>query len=530
MIANISKNAATVKGIFNYNQQKVIEGTATLLNIENVLKPAYGGNSSWEKIAKATILSQALQSKRKNKFLHVSLNFPIEDSLKINNDILIDIAKDYMKEMGYPEEHPFAIYRHNDTQHPHIHIVSTRIDKNGNFINDSNEWKRSQEITRELEKKYNLTQVSSEKKELISYEFKMPKESAPLRERLNYHIQFALKQQRVTSLKQLQEYLNENNIDIAKLSGINASYINYSGLIFHDINDDFKQNQRGIKASSLYFQPTEKNLEKQFKINTNILSKEKQFIKNTIDYLLKRYNYINIEDYKKMLSEKGIVVYSKFDSKNNLVGLSYSNEKGRKFTAEQIGKNYTAKNMSNKIGQSETKLNPIIITQNNIKLFLPKIDKLARNNTQKLKLYMAIGMRVAIENNSIYVSDYKNNSNEGYIKLNINNTADINKDELKNYAILHQITYKEKDIPFFNENRKSIMKGINIMEEQNIKIDLPEEDTSISQYDIIEEYGEKDTTYNFSSSHINTGTSAKVEDIDKENNEDKKKRRKRVKR
>lgn len=529
MIANISKNAATVKGIFNYNQQKVIGGTAMLLSVENVLKPITNDNSSWEKIAQATILNQALQSKRKNKFLHVSLNFPIEDSPKINNEILIEIAKDYMKEMGYPEEHPFAIYRHNDTQHPHIHIVSTRIDREGKFIDDSKEWKRSQEITRKLEEKYNLTQVSSQKKQLISYELKEPKESASLREKLNYHIQFALKQQRVTSLKQLQEYLNENHIDFAKISGINASDINYSGLIFHDINNDFKQNQRGIKASSLYFQPTEKNLEKQFKINANILSKEKEFIKDTIDKLLKKYDSINIEDYKNMLAEKNIFVYTKFDSKQNLVGLSYSNEKGHKFTAEQIGKSYTAKNMNKSIGLFETKLNPTIVTQNSIKIFLPKINKLAKNDTQKIKLYMAIGMKVSINDNNIYVSDYKNKSNEGYIKLQIDDVKNINQEELRNYVILNKITYKDKDIPFFNENRKNVMKGINITETKNIVIETPKEDIATAN-NPIENYFERDTTYDFSGSHISTGTSAKVEDIDKEDDEDKKKRKKKIKR
>ena len=60
MIANITKGA-TLLPIFNYNENKVKEGDAVLLEAVNVM----GDNI---KLAQSLMLSYANQSKRKDKF------------------------------------------------------------------------------------------------------------------------------------------------------------------------------------------------------------------------------------------------------------------------------------------------------------------------------------------------------------------------------------------------------------------------------------------------------------------------------
>ncbi|MCG8311068.1 MAG: relaxase/mobilization nuclease domain-containing protein [Cytophagales bacterium] len=58
---------------------------------------------------------------------------------------LSQIAKQYLHDMGYGEN-PYLIYFHGDTQNNHVHMVSTRIDKNGNKVNDRYEKIRSQKV------------------------------------------------------------------------------------------------------------------------------------------------------------------------------------------------------------------------------------------------------------------------------------------------------------------------------------------------------------------------------------------------
>eukprot|EP01037_Dinobryon_pediforme_P007471 gene7471-7535_t len=53
---------------------------------------------------------------------HTSLNFSIDDQL--DNNKLVSIAHDYLKESGYTNNQ-FMIFRHHDAPHPHIHLLAT---------------------------------------------------------------------------------------------------------------------------------------------------------------------------------------------------------------------------------------------------------------------------------------------------------------------------------------------------------------------------------------------------------------------
>lgn len=487
MIANISPNATSIAPIFDYNERKVEAGEAMLLEMVNI---PFSSQRNARNTAINTMLLQANQSKRKNKFLHVSLNFPSADMTKLNDETYIKIAKEYMEKMGYSSTHPFAIYKHNDTNHPHIHIVSTRINEKGKFIDDSNERKRSQAITRELEIKYQLTKVSS-KKQNVTYEMKAPDINAPLKEKLSYYIEKALKQERVTTYTELKEYLNERNLDFTQVQGTRTlatgEIVAYSGLIYNAIGNDFKQNQRSIKASALYSKPTEANLEKQFKYNLQYVQKEKNFIRESIDTILAKYELLNIEDYKKQLAKKGIDVHIKFDTQGQLVGLSYERN-NQKYTGEQIGKSYTAKNMRIVLGTFESQYKPEIITKNDIKFYYPHIKNIASDKTKELELLVAIGMKLSFKDGFVLVSNYKNPKGKGFVKFC--DLKDINLYKIRDYILVNQITFTEQDASFYKHNRDMLLGRKNI--ENNNKY----QQNNIERETVIGEIKEQISTYN----------------------------------
>jgi hypothetical protein len=51
---------------------------------------------------------------------------------------MVGMAKEYLKKPGY-DNTQLIIVRHNDTDHPHIHIEINRIDNNGKRISDQKE-------------------------------------------------------------------------------------------------------------------------------------------------------------------------------------------------------------------------------------------------------------------------------------------------------------------------------------------------------------------------------------------------------
>ncbi|MDN3581472.1 relaxase/mobilization nuclease domain-containing protein [Mucilaginibacter flavus] len=89
---------------------------------------------------------------------HTSLNFSKEDNL--SNEPILDIAHRYLEANGFGNNQYF-IFRHHDADHPHIHLLVNRITFDGQVVSDSNNYKRSESILRDIEKQFNLTAVES---------------------------------------------------------------------------------------------------------------------------------------------------------------------------------------------------------------------------------------------------------------------------------------------------------------------------------------------------------------------------------
>ncbi len=68
--------------------------------------------------------------------------------------------------MGF-DNNLHIIFRHHDSNHPHCHILALRNRFDGTVVSDSNNFKRSEQIIRELEIKYNLEQVKSSKQAMF---------------------------------------------------------------------------------------------------------------------------------------------------------------------------------------------------------------------------------------------------------------------------------------------------------------------------------------------------------------------------
>jgi hypothetical protein len=92
---------------------------------------------------------------------HVSLNPDPQDQL--DDDQLQALGQDYMAGMNYGEQ-PYLIYKHEDIDRVHIHIVSVNIGIDGKVINSSNERYRSEAIRKQLEVKYRLNKAGEKEK------------------------------------------------------------------------------------------------------------------------------------------------------------------------------------------------------------------------------------------------------------------------------------------------------------------------------------------------------------------------------
>lgn len=89
---------------------------------------------------------------------HVSLS--VEIGKNLDSETWIAIAKDYLDAMGF-DQNQYALARHTDTEHDHVHLVVSRLRIDGSTVPDWLDYRRTETTLRTLEEKYQLQAVQS---------------------------------------------------------------------------------------------------------------------------------------------------------------------------------------------------------------------------------------------------------------------------------------------------------------------------------------------------------------------------------
>ncbi|MDQ7948457.1 MAG: relaxase/mobilization nuclease domain-containing protein, partial [Pedobacter sp.] len=151
MVARI-RCGKSIRGILTYNEDKVEQGQAKVLLASGFATEIERLNFH-QKLFRFEQLTQ-FNARSKTNAMHISLNFHADDKLDAGK--LQQIATEYMEKIGLSEQ-PFIAYQHFDASHPHIHIATVLIGRNGDRINTNNIGKgRSEPARKELEVKFGL--------------------------------------------------------------------------------------------------------------------------------------------------------------------------------------------------------------------------------------------------------------------------------------------------------------------------------------------------------------------------------------
>jgi hypothetical protein len=123
---------------------------ATLLASEGVLA------TDKESIINSFYMQSLLNPKLSKCVGHIPLAFSPKDKERMTDQLMIRLAKEYMQAMGIKNTQ-YIVVRHNNTSHPHLHIVFNRVDNDGKTISDKNDRYRNEKVCKQLKDKYNLT-------------------------------------------------------------------------------------------------------------------------------------------------------------------------------------------------------------------------------------------------------------------------------------------------------------------------------------------------------------------------------------
>ena len=245
MIAKIMKGSG-FKGVINYILDPK-KGTE-LIDCSGVR------TDSISHIAQSFIDQTKLNPRVGKVVGHISLSFSVQDSSKLSNDFMAQMAREYMEKMGIKDTQ-YIIGRHFNKEHPHIHIAFNRIDNNGKTISDRNDRFRSEKICKELTAKHGLY-FADGKEKIKEHRLKEP-------DKTKYEIYQALKAEiaRCRDWKALLAHLKKQDIDVHFKYKGNSQEV--QGIVFEKNGYHFNGSKvdRGFSYSKIDFALQQNNRE-----------------------------------------------------------------------------------------------------------------------------------------------------------------------------------------------------------------------------------------------------------------------------
>ncbi len=343
MVARINSGKSIRKAL-NYNEKKVQQGEAECLSANNFLKDADKMNF-YEKVATFEKLT-SLNERTTTNTLHVSLNF--DPSEKLENEKLIEIADSYMKKIGFDNQ-PYLVYRHHDTGHPHIHIVSTNIQRDGSRISMHNLGRNQSEVARkEIEKEFGLVMAESKKltdalklRPINAHKINPGKRAT--KAAISNILGIVIPQYKYSSLPELNAVLKLYNVT-ADRCGENSHTYKHNGLLYRVLDENGNKTGTPIKASLFYMKPTLANLEKRFIENENLKQTHAKRLRTAIDYALLKKSGSGLKQLISDLNKERISVVLRQNKDGIIYGITYVDHQTKSvFNGSDLGKNYSAK-------------------------------------------------------------------------------------------------------------------------------------------------------------------------------------------
>ena len=338
MVAKISYGSSLF-GALAYNGEKVNEGVAKILETNKVFSPADGTHdiSACMQDFMAYMPSHVLTKK---PVIHISLNPHPDDSL--TDEQFSAIAWEYIEKMGYANQ-PFIVYKHEDIDRHHLHIVTLAVDERGKKINDGNNFYTSTRILKELEQKYGLIPAQMRKEKEV---FRLQKvcygDGENLKKQLVSVIRPAAKFYHCPSFKEYRALLSTYNICVEELKGEMYGKP-YNGLVYFATDDKGKKVGNPFKASLFGKAVGYEALQNRFKASKEKL-KEKHLAPKTkavVAGALRRS--AAKEDFRANLHRKGIDVLFRENEQGRLYGITFiDHNNGCVVNGSRLGKELSA--------------------------------------------------------------------------------------------------------------------------------------------------------------------------------------------
>lgn len=338
MVAKIGKGSS-LHGALSYNQEKIKEEQAKVLFSNRVMLNRDGSVNMY--LANQSFTPYLDANKNTEKpVLHISIN-PHPDDV-VSDDMYSEIAQTYMQKMGLGDQ-PYIVYKHEDLDRQHIHIVTVNIDENGKKIGDSNNFYQSKKITRELEKTYNLHTAEKKKQsEDLPTLKRIDYQSGNVKKQITNTAKALIKGYRFQSVNEYRALLSLYGVTVEEVKG-KIKGKSYNGLVYSatDVNGEKVGNP--IKASamgkSVGYDALQNRLEYSVKYmkENKVFDSPKLVVRSAID------KYIDKQAFLNDLAKNNINVVFRKNTEGRIYGTTFIDHQNKTvFNGSKLGKEFSA--------------------------------------------------------------------------------------------------------------------------------------------------------------------------------------------
>jgi hypothetical protein len=335
-----------------YNKKKVKEEKAECLLAENFIKDR--DQLSADDILYRFWQLTSLNERAEKNIFHIPVGFGIGE--KISNEKMSILAKRFMKGIRL-DDHPYVVYRHNDTPHTHMHIITTRIGPDGDRLPMSpGDLRALHLLTKQLEKEFSLVPYRAaipgeENKLKVGGARRIIYGEVPLKHAISDVINTVIDHYKYTSLPELNAILRLYNVRADRGSESSNIYLN-RGLVYQALDENGQPRGRSINASDFFLKPTLSRLEEKFEVNRSLREEYRQHVCTTIDLAL----YRNPPDWQhfpdSLMSEMvSVVVQKEKDKAEHLFFVDFGTK--TVFKGEDLGEKYSLPSIRQRCASEE---------------------------------------------------------------------------------------------------------------------------------------------------------------------------------
>ena len=336
MVAKISIGSS-LYGALAYNGMKMNRDEGRVLGSNKIYIPP-DGNIDIPATADRFRDFMPRTGRIKKPVLHISLN-PHPDDRLTDTD-LETLAREYLERIGFGQQ-PFIIYKHEDIDRHHVHIVTVNVGEDGKRLNQDFLFRRSKKATTELEEIYGLHKAERRRMDPDSPLRRVRYEDGDIKRQTANTVKLLMTRYRFRTHGEFNALLSLYGLTSEETNGkVNGR--EYHGLVYSVLDDNGRKTGNPLKASRLgKFASLNALHEKINRCEEQIDSKAtgatRREVRDALSQSTGKVDFIN------RLKEKNVDVVLRYTDSGRLYGATFiDHSNGTVFNGSSLGKGFSA--------------------------------------------------------------------------------------------------------------------------------------------------------------------------------------------